>query len=187
MAAEVMCSFRDKAEFPVTVIKERTPGKCNAINSGLATARGGIIAFTDDDCYEAPDYIGTEVFSTRPIDYCGGRILLFDEFDSLYACDLDPRFCLIPPRTFLDPGDIQGANMIFRRAVIDRLGWFDARIRAGTPFRCEAWAGFTGAHVPELVVFHHHGVNLAKRSRICSARTNIQTGPTTRSVFFLEL
>jgi GT2 family glycosyltransferase len=164
---DAMCSFRDQAEFPVTVVQERTPGISNARNGGLAVARGAIIAFTDDDCYVAADYIKTvaEVFSTRPIDYCGGRILLFDELDSSYGCGLNLRYLPIPPRTFLDPGDIQGANMIFRRAVIDRVGWFDTRLGAGTQFRCEdidyctraSWAGFSGAHVPELVVYHHHG------------------------------
>jgi GT2 family glycosyltransferase len=164
---DVMCNFRDQADFPVVVVREERCGLSNARNTGLALSRGELIVFTDDDCYIAPNFLQTveEVFSTQAIDYCGGRILLFDESDSYFACDLNPRFCLIPPRTFLDPGDIQGANMIFRRAVIDRVGWFDTRMGAGTPFRCEdidyctraSWAGFAGAHVPELVVYHHHG------------------------------
>ena len=55
--------------------------------------------------------------------------------------------------------------MVVSRKVFDRIGLFDPDLGAGTPFRCEdidfcakaSWAGFTGAHVPELVVCHHHG------------------------------
>lgn len=55
--------------------------------------------------------------------------------------------------------------MAFRRNVIERVGAFDPSLGAGTPFRCEdidyaaraSLAGFFGAHVPELVVYHHHG------------------------------
>jgi GT2 family glycosyltransferase len=164
---DTMMDFRNQADFLVTVVREERCGLSNARNAGLAASRGDIVVFTDDDCYIAPDFLKVvaEIFSTKPIDYCGGRILLFDEYDSRYGCDLNPRFLFIPPRTFLDPGDIQGANMVFRRAVIDRIGGFDTMLGAGTPFRCEdidyctraSWAGFAGAHVPELVVYHHHG------------------------------
>jgi GT2 family glycosyltransferase len=164
---DVMRNFRDHVEFPVAVVREERRGLSNARNTGMALSRGELIVFTDDDCYIAPDFLQTveKVFSTQAIDYCGGRILLFDESDSHYGCDLNATFHPIPPRTLLDPGDIQGANMIFRRTVINRVGGFDTRLGAGTPFRCEdidyctraSWAGFLGAHVPELVVYHHHG------------------------------
>lgn len=164
---EIMTDFRNQADFPVIVARENRHGLSNARNTGLALSRGDLVVFTDDDCYIAPDFLKTikEVFRTKPIDYCGGRILLFDEFDSAYGCDFSPIFRMIPPRTFLAPGAIQGANMIFRRAVTDRVGDFDTSLGAGTPFRCEdidyctraSWAGFVGAHVPDLVVYHHHG------------------------------
>lgn len=55
--------------------------------------------------------------------------------------------------------------MVFRREVVEAVGPFDARLGAGTPYRCEdvdyvarvSHAGFLGAHVPEVVVYHHHG------------------------------
>lgn len=70
-------------------------------------------------------------------------------------------------------GKIQGANMIVQRTVFERIGGFDPEFGAGTRFRCEdidlvaraSMAGFTGAHIPELVVYHHHGRKVGPQTR----------------------
>jgi hypothetical protein len=49
--------------------------------------------------------------------------------------------------------------------VVRSVGWFDTLFGSGTPFPCDdleyatrcSHAGFTGHHVPDLVVRHHHG------------------------------
>lgn len=164
---QVAREYAGGASYPVTIMREETPGLGLARNTGLAAAHGDILAFTDDDCYLEPGYIHTAaaVFDDGRFQYCGGRILLHDPDDAMVAVNYKERFALIPPRSFVHAGRIQGANMVVRREVVDTIGPFDPELGAGRAFRCEdaefvaraSVHGFTGAHVPELVVRHHHG------------------------------
>ena len=71
---------------------------------------------------------------------------------------------LIPAGSFLATGVIHGANMVIHRDVIDKAGAFNPELGAGTPMRCEdvemlgraLMHGFSGAYIPELVIYHHH-------------------------------
>ena len=162
----IMRGFRDAAVFPVTVVDEPRPGLGLARNSGLAQARGDILVFTDDDCRLQAGFIPqvAPVFRDGRFQYCGGRILLHDPDDAMVAVDYRKTFRLIKPHSFIPAGEIQGANMIIKREVFDAIGPFDPELGAGREFRCEdaefiaraSMRGFTGAHVPELVVYHHH-------------------------------
>jgi glycosyltransferase involved in cell wall biosynthesis len=163
----VIRAFQATADFPVSVVMEPRPGLGLARNSGLEQARGDILVFTDDDCYLQAGYLPrvVAVFADGRFQYCGGRILLHDPTDAMIAVDYRETFRLIKPRSFVPAGEIQGASMIIRRAVFDAVGGFDAELGAGREFRCEdaefvaraSMHGYTGAHVPELVVYHHHG------------------------------
>jgi GT2 family glycosyltransferase len=149
------------------LVREEEPGLSRARNAGLRAARGGIVAFTDDDCRLRSGYPGAvrDAFAGGSFDWCGGRILPFDDRAARYGIleSVVPR--IFPPRSFVPAGAVQGANMAFRREVIERVGEFDTMLGAGTPFRCEdvdycaraSLAGFAGAYVPEIVVLHDHG------------------------------
>ena len=164
---QVARSFQQKVSFPVEVVCESRPGLSHARNAGLARVRGEVIVFSDDDCYLKPGYLITasRVFDSGQFHYCGGRIFLYDPTDAKYGLRWKETFELIPPDSFIPTGKIQGTNMVFHRTVIEKIGPFDTMLGAGTPFRVEdidycaraSMAGFTGAHVPELVVYHHHG------------------------------
>jgi GT2 family glycosyltransferase len=62
------------------------------------------------------------------------------------------------------PGHVQGANMAFRRDVLQAIGGFDPLLGAGTPFPCEdldaasraSQAGWKGGYFPAPTVHHHH-------------------------------
>jgi glycosyltransferase involved in cell wall biosynthesis len=163
----ILEAFQAAAPFPVTLVNEPQPGLGLARNSGLARARGDILVFTDDDCRLQAGFLPLVVrmFRDGRFQYCGGRILLHDPTDAMIAVDYRRSFHLIKPRSFVPAGEIQGANMIIKREVFDTVGHFDPELGAGREFRCEdaefiaraSMHGFTGAHVPELVVYHHHG------------------------------
>ncbi len=148
-------------------LTELRTGKSFALNAGLSAARGRILAFTDDDCYLGENYFRSlrQAFRTGDFAYCGGQIRLYDPQDAFYVCNHNTEPSMIRPYVFLPAGRIQGANMAFRREVVERIGGFDTMFGAGLRFRCAdidfagraAQAGFKGAHVPELIVFHHHG------------------------------
>jgi glycosyltransferase involved in cell wall biosynthesis len=62
----------------VKYVIERTPGKNNALNTGLSRATGSLFVFTDDDVIVAPDWLartweGAARWATRCV--FGGRIL----------------------------------------------------------------------------------------------------------------
>lgn len=164
---DVLRRFREQASFPVKLVTEARAGLSNARNAGLAHCSADVIAFVDDDCYLQAGFLTTAVaeFRSDRFQYCGGRILLYDASDSPTGCNFQNEREIIPPRSFVPAGKIQGANMVIRREVFDKIGRFDPDFGAGTRFRCEdieligraSMAGFTGAHVPELVVYHHHG------------------------------
>lgn len=163
----VMNRFAKQIACPVKIVEEPNAGLSRARNAGIRRAHGDTIAFTDDDCYLGENYfrVAREVFEGEPFSYCGGRILLFDSTDAKYGVEEQETFELVPPNSFIPPGRFQGANLVVHRRVFEKIGLFDPELGVGTPFRCEdldfvaraSHAGFTGAHVPELVVYHHHG------------------------------
>jgi glycosyltransferase involved in cell wall biosynthesis len=165
--AEIIENFQQNSPFPIINVLEPKAGLSNARNAGIIASSGRVIAFTDDDCYPQPDLLreATAAFDTNRFSYCGGRILLYDNTDAKFACNYKEVFKLIPPFSFLRAGEIQGANMVIKRDLIEKIGLFDPMLGAGTKFRCEdieycaraSLAGYWGAHVPSLVVYHHHG------------------------------
>jgi GT2 family glycosyltransferase len=129
-------------------------------------ARGKILSFTDDDCYPAVDYIDAvwDAFERRPEGCLGGRILLFDSSDYPITIDEGTECRTLPAKSFIPAGEFQGANLSFRREVLETIGGFDRELGAGTLFPCEdvdavaaaSWAGFEVGFDPAPVVYHHH-------------------------------
>lgn len=135
-------------------------------------AQGAIILFTDDDCYPAADIVDNAlaVFENHPgIGFCGGRIMLHDPNDARVTIDERNVPVDYEPYTFANTGMMHGANMVFRRHVLEKTGGFDPMFGAGTVFPCEdidafaaaLWAGFPGRFDPSFSVRHHHGRKLA--------------------------
>jgi glycosyltransferase involved in cell wall biosynthesis len=164
--AERVRGLASQVQAPVTIVDEPRPGLGRARNAGVRRARGSILVFTDDDCYPAADYLDriADAFADSGLDYLGGRILLHDSSDYPITIRVDPLPSAIPPRSVVPAGLIQGANMAFRRRVLESLGGFDDELGPGTPFcnddvdavaRASA-AGFTGSYLPEPTVYHHH-------------------------------
>jgi hypothetical protein len=153
------------APFPVTVVREERPGLARARNAGVAASRAPLLAFIDDDCYPAPDLLDrwAEVFADARIGFAAGRILLHDPDDFPVTVRTDDEPQPIPMGELVTPGALQGANMAFRRQVLDAIGGFDPALGPGTPFNCEdadaaarAAARFAGGYFPGPTVRHHH-------------------------------
>jgi GT2 family glycosyltransferase len=141
-------------------------GLASARNTGWRAASADIVAFTDDDCYVATDFVDSyfQVFEENPTaGFASGRILLFDVMDYRITIQESQDRCYFQPRVFIAAGAVQGANMAFRRTVLERIGGFDERF--GSRFPCEdidavasaLWAGIPGIYDPRPVVYHHHG------------------------------
>lgn len=159
--------FKKKMSFPIDTVKATEKGLGRALNRGLELCKSDIIVSTDDDCYFKDDYFKNlfDTFDVSKFQYAGGAILLYKSDHARVGVLNINKEVIIPPKTFLPAGTIQGANMIIHRSVIDKIGGFRDDMGAGTQFPCEdiefmaraSLAGFTGAQLPNLVIYHDHG------------------------------
>jgi glycosyltransferase involved in cell wall biosynthesis len=171
--AAILAEFASRQQMPVVLVSEPRPGVSQGRNAGIKAAKGDVIAFTDDDCYPAEDFLTaiTQCFQDNTLGFLGGRVLLFDPADLPITIQPLNRVVTLPASTYIQPGLIHGANFAFRREVLDRIGGFDIHLGPGT--RCMAAddtdllqrasaAGFLGLYSPTPVVHHHHRRQTAK-------------------------
>lgn len=131
-------------------------------------AKSSIVVFTDDDCYPAVDFVKSYVQCFNEhlnVEFIAGKIYLWDPEDLPITIDLREVAEDIQPFTYLPPGIVQGANMAFKVAALEKIGGFDTALGAGTRYPCEdidaaaaaVWAGLAGRYDPRPLVHHHHG------------------------------
>jgi glycosyltransferase involved in cell wall biosynthesis len=171
--AELLRGFAEKVSLRLVRVSESKPGLASARNAGVAQASGEIIAFTDDDCYVASDFLirMCEVFQDERIGFMGGRILLYDDADAPLTIRPEKHQYLIEPHTFIRPGQLHGANMAARRSLLLELGGFDPEFGVGSRFHaCEetdfqaraSQKGAMGIYDPRPLLWHHHGRKFGK-------------------------
>jgi len=139
---------RVRRELPdvIAVPNREARGLSGARNSGVAAARGDIVAFLDDDAVAAPDWLESLLapYADANVIGVGGAIepqwlegrprFMPDEFDWVVGCTY--RGMPVgrgPVRNLI------GANMSLRRTVLEAVGGFRTDVgRIGTrPLGCE--------------------------------------------------
>ncbi|MCC7486335.1 MAG: glycosyltransferase [Burkholderiales bacterium] len=173
--AAALAGFARAAPIRVRVLDEPRRGVSAGRNTGWRAAAGSVIAFIDDDCYPAEDYVDElwKCFAEPELGYLGGRVLLYDSADYPITIKESQLREAIPPRSFIVPGVLHGANMAFRRDVLERVGGFDERMGPGTAVYGEeldivaraSAIGHPGAYDPRPAVYHHHGRSRAEEVR----------------------
>ncbi|MBV9087228.1 MAG: glycosyltransferase family 2 protein [Acidobacteriaceae bacterium] len=168
----------DRAGF--RYIREERPGLDWARNRGIAAARYNIIAFIDDDAIASPMWLRgiARGFQHLEVMVVTGQILpaeldteaqlLFEWYGGMSKGMKAWSFnaaALHPQRLFAAHDFGVGANMAFRRQVLERVGMFDTMLDAGTPssgagdldmFHRVLAAGLTIRYEPEALVRHRH-------------------------------
>jgi len=115
-------------------------GVTNGRNLGIDVTKGDIVAFTDDDCRVAPDWVASlmKIFETDPeAAVVCGRVRVPQEIQELgFAVAFEPEVREWKGR-FPPPDRDWGitANMSIRRDVLARVGPFDPFLGAGAPLR----------------------------------------------------
>jgi glycosyltransferase involved in cell wall biosynthesis len=164
------------AAFPVPLLYafESVPGRCAALNTGIAKARGEIIVTTDDDVRVEPDWLecaGGELARLQ-CDYIGGRVLpIWGGPRPAWLPNHPGRHWAVIALLDYGPEPIEfvqkmplGVNMAFRREVFETVGEWDPRIgrKAGTLLGQEVreWCvrarskGVRGFYSPALSLRH---------------------------------
>jgi GT2 family glycosyltransferase len=113
---------------PVQVIDHQSAGPAELRNIGWRAATAPLIAFTDDDCRPAPDWLERMLAAAR-----GRKDRFFiqgrtapdpDEAHLIYGL---ARTQLIPAAS----GWYETCNMLYPRVLLDRLGGFDEGFKGG--------------------------------------------------------
>jgi len=172
---------------PLRYCFEPRQGNSFALNTGIAASQAAIIAFTDDDVRVAHQWLAeacAPMLSDPAIDYTGGPVRPIwevppppwvdqtraDLWGTLAMLDYGPA-----PFVFEERKRVPlGANMAVRRALFERVGYFDtgfgrvrnsARGQAQAEFFCRSRkAGARGLYVPGMAVEHHVPASRLTRS-----------------------
>jgi glycosyltransferase involved in cell wall biosynthesis len=158
-----------EAHSNVRYVRCPTPGVSRGRNLGVATTTGELVAFTDDDCVVAPDWIEriNAAFAGDPrADMLFGQVLRpsgTDDSDGIL-----PTLEFEEYRHIGKPGRFRmfgmTANFAGRRRVFDVVGGFDEQLGPGGPlysgedfdFQYRAFlAGMTTALRPDVKVDHY--------------------------------
>jgi GT2 family glycosyltransferase len=156
-----------RSELDLQLVRTSRGGPAAARNAGAACARGTFLAFTDDDCVPAGDWLETLArrFETSPDQAIAGRkenvfienaYSMASQLITDAACNhfnADPRrasFCstsnlAVPASIFRE---LKGFDPTFRTAEDREFG--DRLRRAGHPL----------TYAPEILVYHAHSLSL---------------------------
>jgi glycosyltransferase involved in cell wall biosynthesis len=134
--ADALAPWRDDPRLRYIPSSKR--GVCAGRNLGVALASGALLAFTDDDCRIAPDWLERfeAIFRTEHgTDVVCGRVCVPPGTEAIgCAATFEPERRVYQgefPRPGVDWGI--SANMIVRREVFERIGMFDELLGAGAP------------------------------------------------------
>jgi GT2 family glycosyltransferase len=159
--------FRDRLN--VTVLRQPRGGPASARNLGAARARGEFLAFTDDDCAPAPDWLGALAarFAVTPDHMIGGRTINalpgnpYSSASQLLISYLYAYYNAHPGwARFFASNNLAVPARRFRA-----VGGFDTRFtRTAAEDRelCDRWLlhGYRMSYAPEALVHHGHVLTL---------------------------
>jgi GT2 family glycosyltransferase len=123
-------------------------------NVGWRAARAPLIAFTDDDCRPAPDWLERLVDASRamPGAIVQGATRPDPREEDAFASPHVRTLAVDPPGPFT-----QTCNILYQRGLLERIGGFDERAITGEDIDLAIRARTAGATVigaPDALVYH---------------------------------
>ncbi len=164
--APVVSSFRDRLD--LILLTQQNRGPASARNAGVAKARCRYLAFTDDDCIFAPDWLQKleERFDSSPDFMIGGRTIngITDNVYSTASQDLINYLYEYYNADKNNAHFLTSNNIAVPAETFRTLGGFDPGYPSvGGEDRdlCDRWrlCGYGTIYAPEVVVYHRHHLN----------------------------
>lgn len=121
-------------------------------NLGWRAARGELIAFTDDDCRPEADWLERLTAAARAGAVVQGRTRPEPFEAEILRAPHVRTLDIVPVNAY-----VQTANVLYPRALLERLGGFDERAVAGEDVGLSLRARRAGAEIvaaPDAVVYH---------------------------------
>lgn len=158
---DVVAAFADRLH--LILVRQQNTGPAAARNAGAVHAKGEFLAFLDDDCEAAPDWLDAlaKQFMMTPACIIGGRIInrLSDNpysTTSQLVIDIVYRHYNANPyrARFFASNNLAIPSKHFRE-----IGGFDSRFRTSEDRElCDRWLhhGFQMIFLPEAVIYHAH-------------------------------
>jgi GT2 family glycosyltransferase len=168
------------SSYGAQLLREPAGGLDVARTTGAALATGDVVAYVDDDCEAAPEWLAelSATLADPDVACVTGRVLGADLsmqtaqwFEQRFSFDRGPepiRFHRDDERPWFPvyPSHLgTGCNLAIRREVLRRLGGFDPALDMGSAvggggdldlFARLLDAGYVAMYVPTALVHHHH-------------------------------
>ena len=145
--------------YPVKVLEEKIQSASSARNTGLRSAMGEIIAWTDSDCIADSAWVweGIRQIAEGKADMVGGRVKFFGSGRLTLAQRYDSITNMRNEAYIRDNHFAVTANLFAKRAVFDKIGPFMGEVKSGADAewtRRAVKAGFRLIYEPRAVVYH---------------------------------
>ena len=157
------------SQLPLTLIRQRNSGPGTARNKGVASAKGDYLAFIDDDCTPAQNWLQVLAMQLKsmPDRLIGGRVLN-SLTKNIYSEASQQLLLYLYGYYNSDVNNAQfftSNNMVVPIECFRTIGGFDVTfpLAAGEDrVFCARWlsCGYKMAYVPEAVVYHAHNMSM---------------------------
>ena len=169
-----IAEMQQTASLPIRYVRETVQGSSHSRNAGIASGRGDLIGFVDDDEQVDEGWFSTiaRELQDLSVHYIGGPCLPIWEAPAPNW--LPPGYHsvigAIPPKARCrydegHPGILNGGNAVVRREVFAKIGTYSTRLGRDAKrllseedaefFNRLLRAGISGMYVPELIIHHY--------------------------------